>query len=292
MFFVNSCKEKGSTASTKSTTEETQPLLKDSLKLISNLSSSLNETSGLIFYNNKLFTHNDKGSPNQIFVIDTATGLIKNLIILTDASSVDYEDIAQSSDHIFVGDIGNKFGDRTNLCIYKIKKSDLNYSTDTMHIKTNKISFSYPDQKSFNKNKDHNFDCEAMIYFNDSLYLFTKNRLDKKCNLYVVANKTGSNEARFISNFDTKGLITGADISKDGSRVVLTGYNKKGNSFLWVLSNFKNTNFFSGNAQQIILGPYSSVGQTEAVCFSNIHKLFISAEKTSDSTAKLYSMKL
>jgi len=292
LFFNDGCKGKKHHVVVNSQVETTETAIHPNLKLIANLSDVMSETSGLIFYNKRLFTHNDKGNPNQVFVIDTLTGKIKNLIVLTNAQSVDYEDIAESNDYIFIGDFGNNHGNRTDLCIYRFKKSDLNFKSDTVNVTTQKINFSYPEQTSFKKSKSHNFDCEAMIFNNDSLFLFTKNRLDDRCNLYAVPNKTGNHKAKLISNFDSKGLISGADISKDGSKVVLTGYSKTGNSFLWVLSGFKHNDFFSGSTQQIILGPYNLVGQIEAVCFSNPHKLFISAEKKSSDAAKLYSMTL
>jgi len=292
MFFINSCKENSTAASSNLKTGMTQPKPDNNLKLVSNLSSALNETSGLIYYKSMLFTHNDKGSSNQIYIIDTATGTINNMVVLSNALSVDYEDIAQSAEYIYVGDIGNKHGDRKDLCIYKIKKTDLDLSTDTIRVTTTKIAFTYPDQKIFTKSKEHNFDCEAIIYFKENLYLFTKNRLDKKCNLYVIPDKEGNNEAKYIGSFNTNGLITGADISNDGNTVVLSGYNKKENAFIWIFSGFNKDNFFNGNAQQIILGPYNTVGQTEGVCFSNFYSLYISAEKTDDMPAKLYSLKL
>ena len=292
MFFFNSCYEKKTSVADNSSVATSESSSKDSLKLIADLSNKINETSGLIFYKSKLFTHNDKGNPNQLFVIDTLKGLIQNIIVLANAQSIDYEDIAQSDKYIFVGDFGNNHGHRRDLCIYRFKKTDINFNKDTINVSTNRIGFRYPEQESFKKTKDHNFDCEAMIYYKDSLYLFTKNRLDSRCNLYIVPNEPGEHNARLIANFDSKGLITGADINADGSKVVLTGYNKKGNSFLWVLSDYKPNDFFSGKARQIILGPFDIIGQIEGICFSNKHKLFISAEKTADNPPKLYSFSL
>jgi len=292
MFFFGSCISRSNSADENTAVILPQASLKDSLKLIATLDDVMKETSGLIFYNNKLFTHNDKGNPNQVFVIDTLTGKIKNQIVLSNAQSVDYEDIAQSKDYIFVGDFGNNHGHRRDLCIYRFKKSELNFKKDTITVATDRIGFRYPEQTSFKKTKEHNFDSEALIYVKDSLYLFTKNRLDNRCNLYVVPNKPGDYDARLKDGFDSKGLITGADISPDGSKVILTGYVKTGNSFLWVLSDFKNNNFFSGKAQQIILGPFETVGQIEGICFSGNHKVFISAESTFGAPAKLYSLNL
>ena len=45
---------------------------------IATLSDSLRETSGLTFFNDKLYTFNDGGNPNLVFEIDKYSGKILN----------------------------------------------------------------------------------------------------------------------------------------------------------------------------------------------------------------------
>jgi hypothetical protein len=47
---------------------------------IKSLSHSMNETSGLVFYQNKfLITHNDGGNKSELFVLETLGSLIKKI---------------------------------------------------------------------------------------------------------------------------------------------------------------------------------------------------------------------
>ena len=87
------------------------------------LPSEVKETSGLIFLNGKIITHNDSGDDPNLYEVDTISGTISRIINITNATHIDWEDISQDNTHIYVADIGNNNGDRDNLIIYKILKS-------------------------------------------------------------------------------------------------------------------------------------------------------------------------
>ena len=112
------------------------------------LNSALNESSGLIFLDQKLITHNDSGGEAALYEIDTLTGNIARKVIIANANNIDWEDICHDSNYIYIGDFGNNSGSRTNLRIYRLSiPSYLTSSNDTVYVDT--IQFSYADQIDF-----------------------------------------------------------------------------------------------------------------------------------------------
>src|SRR5690606_7458204 len=110
-----------------------------------NLPALVNETSGLIRYNNFLFTHNDDTDTN-LYALDTITGAISASYPLPDVLNRDWEDMTQDQNFIYVGDFGNNSqGNRQDLRILRITKESL--ATPTPVIDT--IFFSYEDQTDF-----------------------------------------------------------------------------------------------------------------------------------------------
>lgn len=83
----------------------------------------MRETSGLICFNELFWTHNDSGGRPEIYGLDTQKGKIKATVIVSNASNVDWEEIAQDDQYVYVGDFGNNRGVRRDLCIYKIPKT-------------------------------------------------------------------------------------------------------------------------------------------------------------------------
>ena len=258
--------------------------------LISDLANNVKETSGLATLGEYLLTHNDKGNSNDLFLLNKSNGNLIKKIEVINAVNNDWEDLAQNEDYIFIGDMGNNDGDRQDLGIYKIAKADFdNGNANSVEI-IEKIEFYYPEQSNFESNKDHNFDCEAIVYHNNHLYLFTKHRADKRTNLYKIkASATGGKQkAQLINSFEVGGKITGADISDDGKKIVLLGYVKKADCFLWVLEDFINDNFLSGKKTKFTLGAYKVLGQTEGIVFNSENSVLISSEKKKEIPPRLY----
>src|SRR6185437_11352921 len=93
------------------------------------LPATINEISGIIYFNGKLYGHNDSGGQPAIYEIDTSTGIITKTITLQGASNVDWEDITQDDENIYLGDFGNnESGNRTDLIVYKFPKADIQNS--------------------------------------------------------------------------------------------------------------------------------------------------------------------
>lgn len=212
------------------------------------LDQSLIETSGLIQDKNLLWTINDD-SDTSIYGIDT-TGIIKHKILLKNITNRDWEEIAQDSTHLYIGDFGNNVsGSRRDLHILKIEKKSLLSNIP----KIDTISFSYSDQIDFNENKVNttDFDCEAFIVTSDGIYLFTKQWSQQKTSVYSIPKIPGNHFAKLKETYNINGLITGATYLPQKNLIVLCGYNKMLSPFLYLLYDFEESNFFSGNKRKI-----------------------------------------
>ena len=121
----------------------------DNLKLEITLKAlmpyKISESSGLVFTDGKLWTHNDRGGFPWIFNIDTSTCKIKQTVVVDNFPNVDWEDITADSTHIYIGDFGNNYGMRKDLKILIIEKSDIG-NKPIVHVNAKAINFIYRDQ--------------------------------------------------------------------------------------------------------------------------------------------------
>lgn len=249
-----------------------------SLNLSGLLPNELKETSGLaITPGGKFWSHNDSGNGPNLYEVSSGGGLLRTLFI-ENTQNKDWEDLAiDDQGRIYIGDFGNNSNNRQDLAIYRINNPD-QLTADTTLADT--ISFSYANQRTFPPHtSEWNFDCEAFFWFQDSLYLFTKNRTNPfngYTNMYRIPAETGTHSAILVDSFFTGlGLkeqywIAAADISPDGKRMILLGYDR-----LWLFHCYAGTDFFGGGVREMRLG---GLTQKEAVAFLNETELYITDE--------------
>lgn len=221
------------------------------------LSDSLRETSGLMVFDNLLWTHNDDHD-TTIYGLDS-NGIIKKKIKLEKVKNIDWEDISQDSSYLYIGDFGNNYkGNRKDLHILRIEKKSFLLNNPVIDT----ISFSYSNQTdlSIQKQNSTNFDCEAFVVSQDSIYLFSKQWSQKKTSVYVLPKTPGNYIALLKETLDVKGLITGATLLTSVNGIILCGYSEKLQPFLYVLNEYKNNNFTTGNQRKIKLKlPYHQI---------------------------------
>ena len=249
--------------------------------------SYLSESSGLVWTDGKLWTHNDSGNPAIIYSIDTATGATLQEVNIDNFPNTDWEDITADSNYIYVGNFGNNDGARRDLSILKIKKADIGASR-TVHVTAEEIAFSYTDQTSFTASRTNNFDCESVLSRGDSLYIFTKDRGDLQTRVYKLPKIPGTYRVSPYTSLNANGLVTGADYDPINNEVMLIGYlSDHTHPFLWKLNDFAGDMFFSGNKRRIEIGN-SEEWQTEGICYLPGHRYFISCESLGTIHASLY----
>jgi hypothetical protein len=142
------------------------------IKAFNTLPDRIKESSGLVHFENAIWTHNDSGDGPCLYQLDIDNQKLTKTVLLENAKSKDWEELAQDETSLYVGDFGNNGGHRQDLVIYKVPKNELTKDTVSNF---EVIEFRYPDQERFDRGAyQHNFDCEAMIVSEDSIYLFSK----------------------------------------------------------------------------------------------------------------------
>lgn len=168
----------------------------------------------------QLWLLNDSRNPPDLFRLDPISGQLLETRRLS-IPNRDWEDLAMdAAGHLYIGDFGNNKNARRDLCIFRY------------HPKSgalDSITFSYPDQQAFPPAQEHdwNFNCEAMVFFQDSLHLFSKvvfngNFYTKH---YVLPARPGNYVAELRDSYLLKNrVVTGASLSPDGQTFVITSY--------------------------------------------------------------------
>ncbi|MDO7172092.1 T9SS type A sorting domain-containing protein [Mariniflexile sp. AS56] len=247
------------------------------------LPTILNESSGAIFFNGKVITHNDSGGENKLYELDTISGNVTREVVISNATNLDWEDITHDDTSIYIGDIGNNVsGNRTDLKIYKINKSDYTNQT-SVHAET--IAFSYSNQTDFTSNPNNTeWDAEALVSFDASnLILFSKNWVNGSSLAYVVPKTPGTYTlSPLATTLASGGLITGGTYNIFSGKLYLVGYSEALEPFVWVSENFTGNDIFSGTNTQIMLSSFG-FEQAEAITFVNENRYFITSESFSKS---------
>ena len=259
--------------------------------VICNIPSILDENSGIVVSDlNQVWLHNDGGDSAKFYALDTLGNILRTVLV-QDVTNADWEDMTKDDQgNIYVGDFGNNNNNnnRQNLRIYKIPDLD---SVQGGVVQTEVIQFYYPEQTAFPApDADKNYDAEGLIYFQDSLFIFIKDRTTPHqgyTRLYQVPADTGMHAAILLDSFPTGqshfiSEITGAEISPSQNKVAIININK-----VWVFSNFVGSDFFGGIVQSYNLG---STNQKEALDFVDDNLIYYSNENSFLGSPKLYKI--
>jgi hypothetical protein len=244
--------------------------------VVTNMPGIINESSGLEKTGPNFFwSHNDSGGQPEIYGFDSSGTLLKTIDV-TNASNIDWEEIAQGDNgEFYIGDFGNNSNNRSvangnPLRIYIISDPDLLGTTTTAGI----LQFEYEDRNFSASGSNHNFDMEGFFYFNDSLHLFTKNRTSPSngwIKHYKLPAFAGTHQAILVDSFNNGGTrITAADISPDKKTVILIG-----NNIVHLFSCFTGSKFLSTSFVKTFSMPNT---QKEAVVFGNNKLAYLTDE--------------
>lgn len=261
------------------------------VRSICSLPNTLSENSGmLISSENAIWLHNDGGDSAKLYLIDTF-GTILKTILISNVTNVDWEDITY--DHqgrVYIGEFGNNNNTRQDLKVYRIPHPD-SISGNTVIAET--IAYFYPEQTTFPPiNSEKKYDTEALIHYQDSLYIFTKDRTSPHQGytwLYQIPADTGMHAAILLDSFQTNQIsyifeVTGAALSPNQEQLALLGANR-----VWWFTNFTGNRFFDGTVQDVSL---NSTSQKEALDFVDNQRLYFSNESSILGPAQLGELDL
>jgi hypothetical protein len=212
------------------------------------LSDSITETSGLIAFDGLLWTHNDDHD-TTLYGLDKK-GQIQKKITLQGIKNNDWEEISQDSLYFYIGDFGNNYkGNRQDLQILRIDKKSVLENAPIIDT----IAFSYENQTDFSVQKANttDFDCEAFVVLQDGIYLFSKQWTSGKTNVYALPKNPGTYIAQLKETLNVKGLITGATVLPMKKGIVLCGYSKMLQPFVYLFYDYENNAFSTGNQRKI-----------------------------------------
>lgn len=253
-----------------------------------NLPAQLNETSGLIYWDGKLWSHNDSGGTDSIyaFPIDNARELSQ---YYTGAPNKDWEAIDQDENYIYIGDFGNnKKIQRQDLRIFRIAKQSL---LDNMPV-VDTIFFHYPEQTDLSdrpKSENSDFDCEAFVVTDDSIFLFTKQWISKGTALYSLPKTPGTYPANYITTYPIGALVTDAVYLKSKRILALCGYSSTYLSqFIYVFYDFEGNDFLNGKKQKFILNLGLFPHQVEGITTIDGGTYYVTNEYQSVSPQRMH----
>lgn len=246
------------------------------------LSDSLRESSGLAALGEKLFSFNDSGNTSEIFEIKPGSSSIEKTF-QTGLKNVDWEAMTTDGENFYIGDFGNNLGTRQDLKVYKLPFRNDSILIDSVQ----SIPFYYPEQTDFSRqNLQHNFDAEAMIFFEDKLHIFTKEWLSNTVSHYLIDKNLRENQpAQKLESFDTGFVVT--DASFFDNKLYAVGYTKKANVYLIIFEKEDSgLLFFRKPAKKYFLGKAYNIGQIEGIAATE-KGLYISGERFSIKIKKV-----
>ncbi|MCJ7466630.1 MAG: T9SS C-terminal target domain-containing protein [Maribacter sp.] len=237
------------------------------------LPKAVSETSGLIFYNGHLITHNDSGNSAQLYEIDTLTLKIVRTVTILNAENIDWEDVDQDEHFIYIGDIGNNSGIRQNLAIYRIRKIEYDRSDAVM---AEKIEFKYEDQTDFAKKGFSDWDAESLFIIDGQLVILTKQWQNNRTVAYTIPNSPGSYIAKKLDSLSNLGMITGATYNSSTHLLYLIGYSRFLIPFLVRVKDPTPKSIFAGSISRTDL----EIGfvQAEGIAYVSADHYFFSSE--------------
>lgn len=244
------------------------------------LPKSINETSGLEFFENYLVTHNDSGDKPKLYIINKLGKKIMEIEI-SQIKNKDWEDIAADENYFYIADTGNNFATRENLKIHILNKNFTPKGT---------INIRYKKQTTFSKETLSEYDAEGLTVFGEELVLFSKNRKTLNSEIYTFPKKEGDYILTPKVSIDTKSLITAADYSLKLDIMVLTGYNFNGDQFFYILKDFRKRGFENIDLKKYLI-PVKPA-QIEAIKIIDSNNFWLTSENEGKGNPKLLKLKL
>ena len=268
-----------------------QALAQQPNTFVTRLNKQVKETSGLVSLNGKLITHNDSGGKPWLYEVNPGNGAITRVVILDNATNIDWEDICHDGEFIYIGDFGNNAGARKDLVIYKIRIEDY---LQRQQVEVEKIRFRYAEQTDFRQTRmQTNFDAESLIAYGDSLYLFTKNWGNQQTSLYAIPKLPGNYTVKSKGSLPVNALLTGAHYDETSGSVWLTAYTTSFRAFLVEIKDTFSGSFSSREFNRYNIKPDQASTQIEAIAPTGEAGIYyISSEEQGRYKAALQRVKV
>lgn len=247
---------------------------------------AISEASGLawsIANPGTIWTHNDSGNTNSLFLLDATTGEILVRYRIGGTVNIDWEDIEVSygpeegETYIYLADTGDNDEKRSQYSIYRFKEpvydnSHLGQVITLTEIEVDRIRFIYP---------DGSHDTESLFVdpFTKDIFLVTKR--DVVSTLYVAPFPQLKDEESTVilaGKFSFR-QASAATSSLDGSKIMIKNRQE---IFYWQREQDEST--VEMLARTPVKAPYVGEPQGEAICFDESFNYFTLSEELNSST--------
>ena len=211
------------------------------------------------------YSFGDDGNTPTLYKIN-GQGEATGVPLAVGTTNTDWESLSRDPQgNYYIGDCGNNENQRRDLVIHKLRPGQPEQVQD--------IQFSYPDQREFPpKKKQRNFDCEASLWHDGQVWLFTKDRaLSSTSKVYSVPDQPGTYDAKLVTRLAIAGEVTDAALRADGRRLVLLGRGE-----LFILDGNSWAEILKATPRKVSL---DGAGQTEGAVFKDDATLLISTEQ-------------
>lgn len=193
------------------------------------LPEELREVSGLAAVSaDSLWWHNDSGDTPRL-LLTNGQGRLLSEVLLAGAQHIDWEDMTHDpAGNLYVADFGDNRRQRHWLTIYRYHPQQQTLDS---------VNYTYP--------AGRRHDAEAICWHNDSLHIFTKDRLPagSTTHHYALPARPGTYEAVWCDSLQLRRrVVTAAAVSRDGQQLALLSYHFK----LWL-------GFFPKSAASVFL---------------------------------------
>ncbi len=242
----------------------------------------LEEISGLAFSRNhpdRFYTHTDSGGEPAVYVLDSL-GNELGKIFLEGVENRDWEDIAVGPGpggraYVYVAEIGDNLGVHPSVRIFRFAEPDM--VSGEFALKPEALTFTYPDGA---------MDAESLFVDPISGDLFVVSKRDRLNTLFrLKSDDFGKKDvvAEELVKLPFTGA-TGADISQDGSKILIKNYFKV---YCW--ERRKGQAIAEALSQTPVELPYVPEPQGEAIGFRPDGKAYYTiSEKRFDILPVLY----
>ena len=244
------------------------------------LPAEIDECSGLSFDGAQLYTINDSGNDPIIYVLDMLNGSLKEQHLIAGSINVDWEAVEFKSDHFWIADTGNNFGNRVDTKVYRVNPD---------YVVEETIDIKFKDKVEVPSGTPHNYDIEAFTFCDEQLFFFTKNRANAQTDVQVL-DIANSGDLVLRQSIDVLGFITDATAIPEKDLILLISQrilNNRITNFLVVLE--MNDCTFT-KIKELELPIFD---QAEGLCYVGDDMIFIGSEDEAGSnTQKLYQLQL
>jgi hypothetical protein len=273
------------------------------------------EMSGMVksrTYDGVYWVHNDSGDEARLFAIDAEGDVIFPSFLapsyyaesaepgrepwpglsVTQASNVDWEDVAVAEGRLYIGDIGNNGNARRDLGVYVVNEPNPRATAMTRALRF--LPLRYPEQSEFPGRQWH-YDSESLFASDGKLYVITRRRKPGKIDEFEPGAKLyrldtdyteRENVLTIVDSHDGVTLPSAADLSPDGTKLAVLTY-----TALWVFEKpARGDRWLSGRARRITLS-LAETKQAEAVCWDDPQTLRLANEQREIFRVKLSSLR-